>query len=112
MRRTPSNELRQLQGYPAKKSAGDSRLDPWLFGVLTDCRLSRRVRAAALVLRDSYDLQSGFTSPTIRTIASIAGISRGAAERAVKRLAATGHLRIDRGCGGVGNSNIYKVPRT
>jgi hypothetical protein len=92
-----------------RKSAGNSRLNPWIFQVLTDRKLSRKARAVALYLRDTFDVETGFTSPSFRQIAAVTRISRGAAERAVRRLAPTGHLRIDHGCGGGGNSNIYKM---
>ena len=79
-------------GQAQKKIAGDS-FNAWMFGVLTDRRLQRKDRAVGIFIRDSIDQQTGIASPTIRAIAT--AMSRGAAMRAVQRLAAAGHLRID-----------------
>jgi hypothetical protein len=106
-RQAPADKL----GDPAQKNpAGDSRLlNDWTFKVLVDHGLSRKAIAAALFLRDTFDLQAGFSSPSFRSIAAATGLSRGSAERAVRMLVAMGHVRVIAGGGGPDNSNLYQL---
>jgi hypothetical protein len=92
-----------------KKPAGDSRLNPWTFQVLTDHRLTRKAVSVSIFLRNNFDMRVGFSSPSFRAIAAATGLSRGSAERAVRALIATGHLTIISGGGGPANSNIYRL---
>jgi hypothetical protein len=80
-----------------------------MYRVLVDHRLRRKAVSVAIFIRDNFDLQMGFTSPSFRAIASATGLSRGSAERATRALVAMGHLRVIVGGGGPANSNIYRL---
>jgi hypothetical protein len=93
----------------SSRQPGNARLNPWIFQILTDRMLNRKTVAVALYLRNIFDMTTGFTSPSFRTIAAATSTSRGSAERAVRLLAALGHLRVLPGGGGPANSNIYRL---
>jgi hypothetical protein len=92
-----------------KKPAGDSRLNPWTFQILTDHRLTDKSVDVAIFIRDAFDMRAGFASPPFRSIAKATGLSCGSAERATRALVAMGHLSIVAGGGGPANANIYHL---
>jgi hypothetical protein len=92
-----------------KRTAGDSRLNAWIFKVLGDRRLNRKAVDVAFTLRDAFDMRAGFSSPSFRSISAATGLSRGSTERAVRMLTAAGHVLTVCGGGGPGNSNIYHL---
>src|SRR5205085_9211587 len=95
-----------LQEPARKNPAGDARLNPWLYRVLVGHHADN-VIAAAIQIRNAFDIKAGFSPPTFRGMSTATGRSRGSIERGVRALVAMGHIRIIAGSGGPGNSNIY-----
>jgi hypothetical protein len=92
-----------------KKSPGDSRLNDWLYRILIDHHLSARVAPVAIVIRDNFDFEYGFSTNSFRSIASTLGIGRGTAESCVRALIKAGYLCMTAGGGGAGNCNAYTI---